>query len=499
MFSKITKDIVNKDFYKLKAYAQKYYNRGEFIQSLSAIETASKLMYTFNTCYTDDEIESLIINISSTLFKNHELKNDECNEKKVILYDYFAIDNRGLTQQYLDALINLDYEILFITFDDQNPKKSEDIFSRLSSYKKASIYKINSKDYIEGSKELFNVIKEFGASVALLHTAPWDIIGILTWSYFKNIYRFMINITDHAFWLGKCCSDYVLEFRSYGYNISKNYRNIEENRLIYLPYYPIRNLNIPFEGFPFNPKGKKVIFSGGSLYKVYGSDIFFNTIKHIIKKYDDTIVLYAGNGNDGPFRNFIKENKFEERVYLIKERKDISSIFQNCYFYLGTFPLCGGLMTQYAVASHKVPVAYTESKIKCNFIESFLINVEGKTFTYTNLNEYYKFIDKLIENPDFKKQLENNLDDLIISTKKFSENLYSAINYKTTEYPVQKFEIDVEEFSRLYFDMENDYIHDYYSIFVRSRNIKLLQEFKKYFIRGSWNILIKKLNNLIKK
>ncbi len=503
MKTKITKQTVLKDFGKLKDYAAKCIKNEDYRQALVAIEMCSKVMYNFNLKYADDDLEDMLCKISSLILTDKKyIKKDE-KERKIVFYDYFAIDNRCLTQQYLSALIELDYEILYITYERENKKRSERIFFQLEQYKKANVYTIKSKDYIESAKELFNIINKFGASTALIHTTPWDIVGILAFSNFNNIERFLINITDHAFWLGKCCSDYILEFRSYGYNISRKYRNISEDKLILLPYYPIQDLHIPFEGFPFNDAGKKVIFSGGSLYKIYGSKIFFDTVKHIVDKHEDAIFLYAGGGNPKPFEDFITNNNLKEKVFLINERKDIAQIFRNCYFYLATYPLGGGLMSQYAIASGKVPVGYADPSMQAIFIESFLINVGDKRFTHTNLKDYYEAIDRLIENDVYKKNLEQSLENLIITKKEFATNLLSGLNNKSTKFLVEKNDIndtDVEEFSKLYFEIENNYVHDYYFIFIKTKNVRLAFKFINYFILGVWKSrerIIKKVKNLL--
>lgn len=496
MKNKITQKKVMNDFNKLKKYANKCYEQGDYSQSLCAIETASKLMYTYNVLYTDYDMEKMLSDIALNILDGKQREITKCKEKKIIFYDYFAVDNRGLTQQYITALIDLEYEILFITYEHDNMNQSEQIFSQLNKYKKAEIHTIKNNHYVESSKELYQVINNFGATKALIHTSPWDVVGVLTFSYLIGVERYLINLTDHAFWLGKCCSDYILEFRSYGYNISRTYRNISEDKLILLPFYPIQDMKIPFEGFPFEANGKKVIFSGGSVYKIYGSDIFFRTIKYIVENHKDTIVLYAGGGNTKPFEKFIKDNKLSDKVFLIKERKDIVEIFKNCYFYLGTYPISGGLMTQYAVANKKLPIAYSHPELKTNFIESLLINVNNRRFTFTNLRDYYGMIDKLIDNPKYKNKLEESLNNLLVTPAEFAENLAMAIENKSTMFLFKKDEINIDKFSDLYFQMENDYLHDYYLIFARSKNVKLLLEFMNIGIfKALIKVILKKIKN----
>jgi hypothetical protein len=153
-------------------------------------------------------------------------------------------------------------------------------------------------------------------------------------------------------------------------------------------------------------------------------------------------------------------------------------------------------MTQYAVANKKIPVAYSNEKLKCNFIESFFINVNNRIFTHTNLTDFYKEIDKLIKNLEYKDEAENNLSDLIINPHDFADNLLSCLKSKSTEFSFIKDEIDIDEFSKIYFKMENEYLHNYYLIFLKSRNIALLLKFININIFVS---LIKVILNKFKK
>lgn len=222
---------------------------------------------------------------------------------------------------------------------------------------------VKSKNNIQKCKEIFEKIIQFGPSKILYHSAPWDTVGFITLSWLADykIERFLINLTDHAFWLGRDCCDYFFEFRSWGVNLSLDHRHIAKERLLMLPYYPIRDTTIQFQGFPFNTEGKKVIVSGGSLYKIYGSPIFFDIVKTILDSYQDTVFFYLGNGETEPLMEFIKKNKLEDRFFYSKERRDINEIIKRCYFYLGTYPMGGGLMSQFAVANNKILVAYAKN------------------------------------------------------------------------------------------------------------------------------------------
>lgn len=500
MNSKITQLKVVEDYNKLKDYARTCVEKRKYSKALLSLEMASKIMYKFNFTYTDDAMEEEIVKIAKLLFGNKEKSIVNYEQKKIIFYDYFALDGRGLTQQYLSGLIDLNYEILYISYEKKNEKKSEKIFSQLKNYNKSKTHIIKKRNPTEIAEDLFDAVNSFGANAIFLHTSPWDVVGISVFSQFSESKRYLINITDHAFWLGKCCLDYLLEFRSYGYNVSRVFRSIPIEKLILMPFYPIQDLDIPFGGFPFDANKKKVIFSGGALYKINGRNLFFDIIKHIIDNHEDTVFLYAGNGDTRYFKKFISQNHLNNRVFLISERKDISQLIKNCYFYVGTYPLGGGLMTQLAVANKKVPIVFTDEKLLCNYIEPLFINVENKLKTYSNLKDYYEIIDKLIVDPGYMKEIENSLNDMIITKKDFAYNLLSCINKQKTKVDFMLYNIEISEITNLYLEIEDDNVDSYNSIFIDSKNIGIIFKFLDLTVVFSiFKRTIKKIFNRIKK
>ena len=94
--------------------------------------------------------------------------------------------------------------------------------------------------------------------------------------------RFLVDLTDHAFWLGKCASDYVIGFRNVGYNVAIKYRKFNEDQVVLLPYYPEKRENYSFEGMPFDIKKHEFVFSGGSVYKIEGSQLYENMVRYIL-------------------------------------------------------------------------------------------------------------------------------------------------------------------------------------------------------------------------
>lgn len=489
---KITEKKIIKEFEKLKKLSEIFFKLKLYGTSLEILSILSKLMYNFNLVYTDDQCENLLKKISEKTLNSIE-KRERVKLKRIIFYDYFSLDNRGLTEQYLEALISLKYEILYISLN-KDEKKMENILKMLRASKNVEIYIAKSRNKLKMIKEINEKARDFKASYLLSHTAPWDVVGNVVWINFRGeLERFLINLTDHAFWLGKAATDYFIEFRDYGCNISNQFRKIKEEKIKLLPYYPVQNKENKFEGFEFKYENKKIIFSGGSLYKIYGSSKFFEIVKYILEEDRETIFLYLGNGNDTPLKKFIEKNNYEERFYYYTERKDIDEIFKKCYFYLGTYPICGGLMSQLAVANQKIPISYTEKSLQTNNIEELFINLKENQFTFNNLNDLKKEIKKLLSDKKYKEEKEKILKNIIITKEEFSKKLEDILlNQPKIQY--KKYTVDIFEVSKIYFEQENNYLNKFNSIFL-SRNIIVNLFFFKYSFSALREWFYKKIKN----
>ncbi len=484
---KVTEKKVFKDFDRLKINVKECYEKNKLNEAIEYARVAAKLMYYFNFIYTDDDLENFIKLFSKKVFQEDKFFVENEYENRVVFYDYFSLDNRGLSEQYLRALVDLNYEILYITLQ-HDKTKMVGIKTILEENKNNKIYFVSSKDSVEKIKEIREQILKYKPSKIFNHTVPEDICGMVALENIGNkIERYLINLTDHAFWLGKSCSDYFIEFRSYGKNISKYYRKIEEEKSIILPYYPIENKNIEFQGFPFEIKNKKLIFSGGSLYKIYGSEVFFELVRYILDNHKDTIFLYLGNGDSKPIEKFIRNNKYENRFYYYKERKDINEVFKRCYFYLGTYPVTGALMSQFAVVNKKIPLQYSDKEILCNRIEELFINSENIKFTFGNIEEIKEEIDKLICSKKYFEKKSNELNKMVITPLEFSKQLEKLLKCKKTDFKYEDYSINIKKFSQIYLEQENKFLKQYLNIF---SNKVLKKKFLHYY-------LLKKLKKFI--
>lgn len=486
----VTRDVAIADYNLLKKEALTSFSKGKYEKCLSFIEAACKIAYHLNFRFSDLELEDLLEKLSSQLTGN---VNVTVKPKRYVFYDYFAWDNRGLTQQYIRALISWEVEFLFVVESDATIQLSSQILKELSVYPKATIlFAPKGLERTDRIKWLVKHILEYGASKAFLHLSPWDVVGVAVWNALKPITRYQINLTDHAFWIGINCIDYVLEFREYGCNLSMLHRGIPKEKLLMMPYYPVES-PFEFQGLPDVDEGKVKLFSGGSFYKIYGENgVFFTLIKYILNNNPNTVLYFAGDGVRAPFEAFIKDNKFDDRIFLVGNRKDISEIFKNTDIYIGTYPFCGGLMSQFAGFYAKPLVAYTDAKFQCNDVEELFPKLNDNIqLTRKNIKHFLDEVQLLIESKDYRESVGRKLKEGGLTPEEFNRLLWHIINQQTvseealiesvlltqqgdcliectepfhTKLQVPEifnYDIDVKTFSDLYFETENAFLKIY--------------------------------------
>lgn len=454
----ITKEKVLRDYNTIKKVAIKDFEQGNFESCLKCIEAAAYLAHNFNYFYFDDDFEKII----KVIGKPYSLKlSNKKNNNKVVFYDSFGLDNRGLTEQYLNAFYSWGAEVLYILESDQNIKSATRILKNLKIYEKSNFLIINNGKFkINKIKEISQAIANFSPDLIFTHKNPWNTIGNAVFSNVYGVDIFHINLTDHAYWLGKNAATYFLEFRNYGASISYHERKIEKYKLLMQPYYPIISDNT-FQGFDRLINNKIKLFTGGSFYKMYGeNEKFFQLLKKTLNDNPETVLLVAGSGFRRPFENFIFENNFERRIYFLGDRSDIDKVFENIDIYIGTYPVLGGLMSQYAAVKKKPIVAYSSDDLPFNNVDEIIINSEF-TSTYTSEEEFHFVLNKLIQNSTYRTLISNSMEASVLSPKEFNKKLRLLTEKKINEKCIDFYKVDIEKFADTYLERENLYFHNY--------------------------------------
>jgi hypothetical protein len=495
---KLTKTDVISTYNYLKKKASKYIDADDVNLSLKYIELSAKWAYAFNYFYADKNLEEILFlnaeKISQSTYMNFDFKPIE---GRYLLIDTNGSDNHGLTQQYIRAFISKGIEFAYIN-EDPNLNSKKIILDELNAYPKATIYLFD-KEYssIEKTKMICKFLCEYKPEKYLMHIMPWDVVAIMVCHLInKSVISYNINATDHAFWLGASCINYSIEFRHYGYTVSMEKRGLRPEQLLLLPYYPIVN-QIPFMGLPDSILSDNIkIFSGGAAYKIYG-DLYFEIVKKILFDNPNAVLIYAG----APtiiLKNFIKKNHLQKRVYLIGNRQDIYQLFEDCDVYLGTYPICGGLMSQYAAICGKPILAYTNCELVMNFIEDIVCHEDSLQITHTELDDFFTYTNKICSNIEFRKAQGAMLKKCVITPSDFNNELhYLLINNKTERLP-NKINIDYDYFSQIYLDMENKFSPIAQKTIVARLRYKALFIIPKSFFSAVLSLIKTKITSVLK-
>ncbi len=435
--------------------AQKNSGKHRLEKALNDIETAAKWAYNFNHIYTDHETEQLLKQISDMAVESVKIESPKVDY--CVLIDSFLFDNRGLSQQYLRAMMTNGMHILVIyTNAGGNPGK--DTLAEIEAYDKAEIISYpRGISKIEETKQVVRDIAEFSPKHIFLHLTPWDTVALMACHAVKGTNIYQINLTDHAYWMGAEFIDYNLEFRPYGMTVSVEKRNLNPNQCIALPYYPITPISSVFEGLPEIPENAVKVFTGGALYKMLGKDdIFFRIMERILAISPKVYILVAGFNPDKIFDEKVAGIKGCDRILQIGIRKDIDSVFGQCDIYLGTYPVMGGLMSQYAAKHGKPIVAYHDKDDAMNAVEEMVNFYQQEFQSYDDVNAMAAYAEKLIKDKNYRLGQGQLLQDGMMTAERFNKEFKKVITSHQSAFTWQKDNIDYDSFFELYLELENN-------------------------------------------
>lgn len=421
-----------KSLNKIKSVSERkipeYVKLNDFDRAIRWMSVRSNLLYELNRSLYDELIEDNLekVFVSKT---NQSLSDNIKPTNRIVFVDSLSKDRRGLSNQYVNALIGNDMEFLYIT---ENPSfKRTGICQQILQYDKASYCIVPSfRKSTDKVGFIYDKIIQYTPSKVLCHLLPWSITMLVALAALpKSIIKININITDHAFWAGLSVMDYNIEFRNYGKELSVQSRGFQELQEYVLPYYPYVDSS-PFEGFSgIETKDKVVLFFGGALYKIYGEDDFFlKLIAKVLKKHNNCVCICAGGGDSGHLLSFIKDEGLEQVWHFIGFRRDIYEVVRHCDILINTYPIGGGLMSQYAAICSKPVIAYAKAKA----IEEVLSTSENVTFLTEK--DFLDFIDLLISDKPFREEFGEKLNANLTTPRKFALSLKIILDNCNSSY-----------------------------------------------------------------
>ena len=435
--------------------ARRNYESNSYNDAIKYTISAASWAYNFNNIYADPEAEGLLKSISETIVEARNIESPIPN--RCVLVDSFLIDNRGLSQQYLRAMIANNMEIL-VVFTNAGGSVGKDTLKEIQGYAKASILTFpKGTDYFEQTRRAVERIADFSPAHIFLHLIPWDMVALMACHAIKGSKIYNINLTDHTYWMGASFIDYNLEFRPYGMTISFEKRGLRQEQLIGLPYYPIAPVKAEFAGLPELPVDAVKVFTGGALYKMLGKDdIFFRIMDCVLSVSPNVYIMVAGFNNDNRFDEKCVAMKNGDRVIQIGVRRDIDEVFKRCDIYLGTYPMTGGLMSQYA-AKHKKPIiAFHNEGDVMNAVEEFVDYYGSGYKSLSSFDELTVYASKLIHDKAFREEEGNRLHEGMMDEERFKHEFLSLILSGKTSFLWKKDDINYEAFFERYLDLENN-------------------------------------------
>ncbi|WP_332456902.1 glycosyltransferase family 4 protein [Petrimonas sp.] len=473
---KLDKQDIVSIYNRIKNLAFLAFNAREFNKCLNYIEISAAIASKFSWTFKDDDYEELIKQLSKCIIK--PVENYTSNINRYVFFDSFSYDNKGLSQQYIRALISQSVNFLYITESSAHNYYSVQIFTEITKYEKADIFEVpRDIPKLKKIEIIFEQIISYGASKIFMHLSPNAVCPLVAISALPNtIIKYQINLTDHAFWLGTKCLDYSFEFRPYGCTISQKKRGIDASRILLLPFYPIAS-EIEFNGFPKECKGKVIIFSGGAYPKILSEDqLFLNLVKQLLNRNKDAIFLYAGSGDSIQIEKFIRNNDLSKRFILLGNRSDINEVFKNCDIYMSTYPLGGGLMAQFAAMNGKPIISYSTIDKIHSWPEETISQWKKIKITYTNIDEFLSFSQLLISDKKYRTSIGEEFRECVISIESFNKTFIQTIMENSNQIPYENEEINVNFLFNNQINVEN--VNNELKIFI-------LKSFKLWTIKIS--------------
>nr|WP_051349113.1 CatB-related O-acetyltransferase [Mitsuokella sp. oral taxon 131] len=412
--------------------------KGRYDEAMAAIWNIAATLYEYNQFYVDDVTEAALRALSLLLPASEKPVPQGRHERRILFYDAFGLDTRGLAQIYLRALAPLADALCYIA-----PIHAQGKMPSLEAAVHAAGGELqylplgpNAATY----QSLCSVIDAFAPTHSFLYTKPWDVTGLLAFMRLEGrSVRYQINLTDHAFWLGQNAFDYSLEFRDFGASLSRDFRRIPEGRLRLQPFYPFVEEGVPFQGFPFaREAGDFVIFSGGQLTKTMDEQLtYYRIVAQILLDFPQVKFWYAGVG-DGRYLASLAQ-QFPGRVVHTGERHDLLAILEHVDMYLSTCPVGGGLMTQYAALAGKPPYILDYN----DYHYGFLLDEANLGIHFTQYDAFMAEIHRYIGDADYrqKKDAAFAAHKNLLTAKEFAANLKQIVETGQSNYPIHFYDV----------------------------------------------------------
>lgn len=435
----------------LKKHMNDGIQKQNYEKAMATIAYGCNLLYQFNQKYMDSEFENGVVRIAADYQKKYAdvMKHYKSDSNTVLFYDGFGMDIRGVSKVNMNAIAKNGYRLIYVLPETSRGRMPE-TEKMMEGMNVIWEYIDMKKSYTKWLEETLAVIFKYAPKAMFYYTTPYDSPGAVAFAAMEGkADRFLIDLQDHAFWLGVKCNDYFCGSRQVSASNLLYERGARKEQLLrHGGSVLIDKTEYDHSGLPFDPENTKFIFSGGSLYKTLGDPelYYYKIVRHILKTHDDVYFLYAGDGDTSEMLKITSE--FSDRAFLIKERKDFYYLITKCVFYLNTYPMFGGMMMKYSAYAGKLPVTLRHGD-DSNWL---LYEQDKRKIEYDTYEELITDVDRLLTDEDYLREREALLEGSVVSEEQFIKDMRSAIETHTVTYHHTDYRIDTTMFRKEFYD-----------------------------------------------
>lgn len=456
---KISKRDIRQGYKGVKRMAQKAFDEGDYETSLEYEKKCVTIAQQYNWIYADDELEDLVESIGTKLIKEQP-KDYHPVSNRIVFYDAFC-KSFVLALQYVGALVAAGKEVMYITTADDLAKQKtrfSDILDEVNAYPSVKVVVVPPGKDSKRIGYFYDTVVDFRPEQILLHMVADAVVLPALYVLPSAIKRYIINLADQTFWLGKKAIDYCIEFRQFGVSVSQQRRGIKPEQQLFVPFYPIDD-GIPFKGFPEQcTPDKLVVFSGGDLYKVLdGKRTYWRLVKKLLDGYSNIVFLFAtkiSSGFNYEIDKFVKDNGFEDRFIYINYRKDINEVFKHCDIYMGTCPASGSLMSQLAAVNAKPILQYYYPGTPDDETEQAICFNEKFSISFQDEGLFMEEAHRLITDENYRKRQGERLKKAMITPEQFNRLVADTLNTNQSQVPFEPYEVNYSLLDDRWYSLE---------------------------------------------
>lgn len=483
----ITKELINRVFEYLKFDIDKLFNKGKIDNCFSLMDCFAHVAEYTNDRMREEDIENSIVDISKKYFPATKINP---KTKHAVFYDQVGT-TICLGVQYIRGLVDNGYEVLYI-YENPSNSPTQSLLKEIDKLglKKLIVDQHHNKSAVNTGKGILKAISDFSPEHLIIHSPAYGSLASALLYSLDGVTRYRVVPGDHHFYIGYKCIDLFLEFRDFGLNYAQDYRNLPSEKLCKLPYYPLVDEFVTFQGIPKADNVNVSFIIAGNDYKFQGSDYIFQLIDWILETYPNAVVYHVGTIFER-IKTFINEKESHKRLISLGYRKDFAACMKNCDILINSYPIGGGLVSQTAAYFKKPFVAYSPLSGPPKSMRE-LLGVSRNTATAiskSSFEEIKDYINRMIIDRDFLKSEGERINSYLQTKDKFDSELKNILESKKnnlSNYHREKMPLNDDFYYKLQNTLKPNVIYPlikYYGVKILIRFPQLVTPFNKRNIK----------------